>query len=60
MFNPRLVIFAAGHPQKMAERLSSERNLEQAADGLMARTLVANPAKNRISLSKIYFNQLSL
>lgn len=51
LVKPRLVIFAAGHPQKMAERFGHERNLDQAADGYFSRMLISNPKKNRISLS---------
>jgi hypothetical protein len=51
MIKPRLVIFAAAHPNKIAERLSSERKLDQVADGYFSRFLVCNVKKKRISLS---------
>jgi hypothetical protein len=53
MVKPRLVIFAAAHPNKIGERLSSERKLDQVADGYFSRFLMCNAKKKRISLSNV-------
>jgi hypothetical protein len=52
--NPRLSIFAPGHPHKIIDLLTSESNFEN-CDGFISRFLIFNPVPLRMRLS-IYFH----
>jgi hypothetical protein len=48
--NPRLSIFAPGHPHKIIDLLKTESNFEN-CDGFISRFLIFNPVPLRIRLS---------